>query len=101
MTYPHNVRTHVLLEDGTFLVLEEMFNAITEEVERAVNKHGSARTPLNIRMTREKKLTILVEEMGEVAHDITYDAEDIENLKKELVQVAAMAICWRLSEDWQ
>lgn len=38
-------------------------------------------------------LPILIEEAGEVAHCLTYDA-DITELRKELVQVAAMAIAW-------
>lgn len=47
-------------------------------------------------------LSILVEEIGEVAHELTYDnATDkrMELLRKELVQVAAMACAWIESID--
>jgi NTP pyrophosphatase (non-canonical NTP hydrolase) len=42
-------------------------------------------------------LPILVEEVGEVAHELTYDTHDKDRahwLRKELVQVAAMACAW-------
>jgi NTP pyrophosphatase (non-canonical NTP hydrolase) len=40
-------------------------------------------------------LPILMEELGEVAHDLTYDSDTaIDDLRSELVQVAAMAAAW-------
>lgn len=37
-------------------------------------------------------LSILVEEVGEVAHELTYDSDG--DLRKELIQVAAVATAW-------
>lgn len=41
-------------------------------------------------------LPILMEEVGEVAHELTYDAGPgaLARIRKELVQVAAMACAW-------
>lgn len=40
-------------------------------------------------------LPILMEELGEVAHELTYDANgSLPRIRAELVQVAAMAIAW-------
>jgi NTP pyrophosphatase (non-canonical NTP hydrolase) len=48
-------------------------------------------------------LPVLMEEVGEVAHELTYDAfggdTPVERLRKELVQVAAMACAWIESID--
>jgi uncharacterized membrane protein len=47
-------------------------------------------------------LPILMEELGEVAHELTYDAADTRrlNLRAELVQVAAMACAWITALDY-
>jgi NTP pyrophosphatase (non-canonical NTP hydrolase) len=40
----------------------------------------------------EHKNTVLVEEVGEVAHAILEN--DIDNLREELIQVAAVCVAW-------
>lgn len=57
-------------------------------------KHGE-RTLANPEQPAEEKLPALVEEVGEVAHELTYDAGGTpESLYGELVQVAACAVAW-------
>lgn len=68
--------------------------AIQAELTRAVAKHGHARTPLDPTRTAGDNLTVLVEEVGEVARAMTYDEGDPARLHAELVQVAAMAAAW-------
>lgn len=69
-----------------------------EEILRAIRKHGIRRTPLSTDPTdAAMKLAVLVEEVGEVASALTYDRGDRENLKAELIQVAAMALAWAAS----
>lgn len=49
----------------------------------------------NPEMPPMEKLTILVEEVGEVAHELTYDASSSkEKLMKELLQTASVALTW-------
>lgn len=67
------------------------------ERNHAIEKHGFENTALNPAVSAETKLVILAEEFGEVARAITYDNGDIEELKKELVQVASVAMLWRES----
>jgi hypothetical protein len=63
---------------------------------RAHAKHGAnGNSRENASWDDSEWLAILVEEVGEVAHELTYDATDRKtNLRKELVQVAAMACAW-------
>lgn len=72
--------------------------AIQAEALAAAAKHGADNTPLGTRLTREEKLVVLVEEVGEVARALTYDQDD-SGLVKELIQVTAMAATWAQSED--
>lgn len=61
----------------------------------AINKHGKVRTTLSSRMDMRDKLVILTEEVGEVAHQLTYDVKpDNSALVKELLQVASVALMW-------
>lgn len=74
------------------------FLDVQAEIARAVEKHGYARTPLSRDPADAgKKLAVLIEEVGEVAHALNYDSANQDNLKAELVQVAAMALAWRAS----
>jgi len=81
----------------------DTFEAALEEANHAVAKHGEHQTPLCQHMDRRDKLVILVEELGEVAHALTYDAGDliapVDNLRVELFQLAAMALMWAQSEE--
>jgi hypothetical protein len=60
--------------------------------------HGNSREKADY--LDKEWLPILVEEVGEVAHELTYDANfDCLKLRVELVQVAAMAVAWIVAID--
>jgi hypothetical protein len=87
-----HVREHVL--SGATL------NAIQQEASRAHIKHGE-HSMLGPAYSSGERLAILVEEVGEVAHELTYDQGGPgvgegrrDELIKELIQVAAMAASW-------
>ena len=65
---------------------------------RAHEKHGARdNSRENARWTDPEWLAILVEEVGEVAHELTYDVQSQkkrDRLRAELVQVAAMSTAW-------
>lgn len=63
---------------------EDSFDMVFEEMIRQKEKHG------NQHHTMHEWLTILVEEVGEVAKDIN-DRADKSKLRSEVVQVAAVA----------
>ena len=73
--------------------LEFVLQLIRLERYRQEVKHSDESTA-SVTNTDAKRLAILVEEVGEVAHAMTYDAADEDELMKELVQVAAVAIAW-------
>ena len=75
-------------------------SAIQAEATRAHLRHG-AHSMLGPAYSSAERLAILVEEVGEVAHELTYDAGGLgvgtgnpERLVRELIQVAAMAATW-------
>lgn len=80
--------------------LRYSFGSLAAEFDRAIAKHGWAQTPLNPDMSDTEAFIILVEEIGEVATAMTYDRGNKDDLKKELLQVAAMAYARYLSLDW-
>jgi len=71
---------------------------IHEERERAHAKHGPhGNSRENAHWKNREWLPILVEEVGEIAHELTYDVQSqgkMDRLRAELVQVAAMAAAW-------
>jgi NTP pyrophosphatase (non-canonical NTP hydrolase) len=86
-----------------------VYNEVHAERERAHAKHGAnANSREDAHWTNNEWLPVLTEEVGEVAHELTYDAryeaelrkDDDPSvtrrraLRKELVQVAAMATAW-------
>jgi hypothetical protein len=83
------------------LVLSQLtLDAIQAEATRAHLKHGEY-SMLGPNYSSGDRLAILVEEVGEVAHELTYDLGGPgvgegrrEELVKELIQVAAMAASW-------
>lgn len=80
------------------LVLSDItLAAIQAEATRAHLKHGQD-SMLGPEQTSGQRLAILVEEVGEVAHELTYDQGGRDGrrdeLVKELIQVAAMAASW-------
>lgn len=72
----------------------EIWDEIVEERHRQDDKFGwlESSTSGMANGTGEKKLAILAEEFGEVAHALL--EHDDENLEEELVQVAAVAVAW-------
>lgn len=73
---------------------------VRAESERAVAKHGLERSALSPALGDAEKLAILVEEVGEVARAMTYDeAQGLEHLRAELVQVSSVAACWAQAID--
>jgi hypothetical protein len=86
-----------------------VYNQIHAERVRAHEKHVQhANSREDAHWTNDEWLPILMEELGEVAHELTYDAryeselrqddDPVEmrkrRLRAELVQVAAMAAAW-------
>ncbi|HUK72221.1 MAG TPA: hypothetical protein VLW50_26215 [Streptosporangiaceae bacterium] len=72
--------------------------AIQAEATRAHIKHGE-HSMLGTAYSSGERLAILMEEVGEVAHELTYDQGGAgegrrDELVKELIQVAAMAATW-------
>lgn len=70
------------------------FDDVFKEMKRAIEKHGFENTPMAGEMTHGAALAILVEEVGECARALCDDNPD--QLYKELNEVAAMAIGWRM-----
>lgn len=71
-----------------------IIRAVIAEYDRAKGKHGE-HTLDGALATDLTRLAALVEEVGEVAEAMTYDAgERAAALKKELVQVANVALTW-------
>jgi hypothetical protein len=70
-----------------------VLQAVTAEAVRAIAKHGLTHSPINPDTPPGEALAMLTEEVGEVAHALTYDA-DPAALEGELVQVAAVALMW-------
>lgn len=83
------------------LVLSPLtLDAIQAEATRAHLRHGMY-SMLSPTYDSGQRLAILMEEVGEVAHELTYDAGGPgvgegrrDQLVKELIQVAAMAASW-------
>lgn len=84
-----------------YAILSDLtLDAIQVEATRAHLHHGE-HSMLSTAYTNAQRLAILVEEVGEVAHELTYDAGGPgvgegrqDELVRELVQVAAMAASW-------
>lgn len=75
-----------------------LIGRVWDEMTRAIEKHGLEQTPANPNMNLHEKMTILTEEVGEVARATTYDEGSRENRIKELIQVATMALMWAAAE---
>jgi hypothetical protein len=65
---------------------------------RASGKHPG-HTPDSSSTTDLNRLATLTEELGEVARCLTYDRDHAGDLRKELIQVAAMAASWAAGID--
>lgn len=69
-----------------------IWDEVQAERDRAHAKHGEESMEA-LDVTDLKRLAILMEEVGEVAHALTYDGY-LSELRSELVQVSAMAGAW-------
>lgn len=69
------------------------FDAVDAAFISAQLKHGFDQTPASPGMSSWQKLSILVEEVGEVARALN-DGESQDALVKELLQTATMALAW-------
>lgn len=87
--------------------MKDVFDEVRAERERAHTKHGDTSMESSAPDTY-RRLAILTEEVGEVAKEFN-DAEhdqrpvDLVKLRKELIQVAAMAGAWAdaCSLEWR
>ncbi|WP_198144303.1 hypothetical protein [Parafrankia sp. EUN1f] len=79
MNTPRTIRPEILAE-------------VEAEATRAHAKHG-ARSILSPALGDQARLPVLVEEVGEVARAMLEGA-DLDHLRAELVQVAAVALTW-------
>jgi NTP pyrophosphatase (non-canonical NTP hydrolase) len=70
---------------------EDIFDQIMEEIQRQRVKHGPQGEMFS--QPTDMKSWILFEEVGEVAHALN-EHMPIEEVRKELVQVAAVAVAW-------
>jgi NTP pyrophosphatase (non-canonical NTP hydrolase) len=77
------------------------YSDVHQERIAAHQKHGAmGNSRENASWDDREWLPILMEEVGEVAHWWTYDSHgELKHLRKELIQVAAMAIAWIESID--
>jgi len=76
-----------------------VFDQVEGELERAIVKHTFDGTPMNKTKDIRDSYIILAEEVGEVARALTYDEGSKENLRDELIQVAAMAVAMVIGLD--
>lgn len=92
---------------GPMIGVDTVYREVDDERARAHAKHGrNDNSRENAPALDREWLPILMEELGEVAHELTYDSHPSELLKrgevlrnlssvrKELIQVAAMACAW-------
>lgn len=71
---------------------------VREELLRQIEKHGDQSTA-SPEIDDHTRLVILTEEVGEVARAMTYDEGDRAELRKEIAQVAAVALAWAIGID--
>lgn len=71
----------------------EIFGLLDLARRRQQAKHGN-QTPANPMMDPHWKLTVLVEEVGEVARALQDSQDDPDHLAAELIDVAAVALAW-------
>lgn len=84
----------------------KLYADVHRERIRAHTKHGAnGNSREDASFTDPEWLPILMEELGEAAHVLTYDAwppagsTQSQELRKELIQVAAMACAWIAAID--
>ena len=78
----------MVLQGARPMILDEILN----EMRRAHALHGD--NSLYINQTLGHRLAVLGEEFGEVCRANTYDGKNRDELRKELIQLAAMSASW-------
>lgn len=89
------------------ILITATMKEVRDEIGRAIDQHGIDRTPLNPDMTDADAFLCIAEEVGELAHELTYEAvlaskrgparsaqQVIEDAEAEAIQVAAMAVAF-------
>ena len=89
---------HKRLHSNTY---RQVYYDVHSERVRAHVKHGAnGNSREDAQWDNAEWLPILMEELGEVAHWWTYDTDkEIDELRDELIQVAAMACAWIAAID--
>lgn len=80
-------------ELGILPPLADAIDDLIEEWIRAKQKHGE-KTMDGKQISDRERLAALGEEFGEVCRALTYDKDKAQELRKELIQVANVAITW-------
>ena len=78
-------------------IREAIYSAISTERKRQEDKFPGRTVAHPDHLTDPERLFVLVEEVGEVARAIRnklYPRREPQNLREELVQVAAVAVAW-------
>jgi hypothetical protein len=91
----------------TNILITVTIRDVRDEISRAIDKHGIENTPLNPELDPRDAFICISEELGELAHELTYDAgtpdrsgearspEQVRlDAEKEAISVAAMAIAF-------
>lgn len=74
-------------------VLFAVLLGVEKELSRAIKKHGFEKTPMSPTMDDGTRMIILMEEVGEFSHELTYDSDgDVGKAYAEAIQVAAMSV---------
>lgn len=75
------------------MLSDKIISEIRAERQHSIDKHGENSMEY-LNGSDASWLAILVEEVGEAAKALTYDNQDNENLRDELIDVIAVASAW-------
>lgn len=75
------------------MLSEKIISEIRAERQHSIDKHGENSMEY-LKGSDTSWLAILVEEVGEAAKSLTYDNQDNENLRDELIDIIAVASAW-------
>lgn len=75
------------------LIPDDVVQDLQAEAARAHRKHGSM-SLLGDDLRPLGRIGALIEEVGEVAKELTYDGQTEGGLEKELIQTANVALSW-------
>lgn len=75
------------------MLSDKLISEIRAERQHSIDKHGKNSMEY-LEGASPSWLAILVEEVGEAAKSLTYDNQDNENLRDELIDIIAVASAW-------